>query len=120
MVETDFGAIVQALKEMPRADLEELREMVSAAAFESDDQTPKGLQGSPRDTAVQKLAGAMLRMARDETYRMHMVRKMNASGVMTYAEIGDHIAGVTRERVRGLYERLCPFQYEAEKRASGE
>lgn len=62
---------------------------------------PEDQHGSPKDTAVQKLAAWQLTWLRGVQQ-------------LTYREIAERL-GVSIERVRQLHMKLCPTEFEHEK-----
>lgn len=100
----------EAIRDMSEAELEEMRRQVSIE-IEHASQDPKravspGEEGGPRDTAVQQYAAYWLKQEKIDKGK-------------SFAEIGKQ-ADVSRERVRRLFEKLCPAAYASIKQSRRE
>lgn len=81
--------------------LDKVSEEMQSAKEDPNRKMRKGAAGSPRDTAVQRLAAREL-------------RRLKMEMGLSFAEIGD-IARVSRERARVLFKKLCPLEYDTIK-----
>jgi hypothetical protein len=88
--------------------LRELRRTLMEAEFARRED--RGELGTPGDTAVQKLAADRLKELRD----MKPLPRVPPGG-FSYRQIGE-MYGVSAERVRKIYAKLAPFEYDAERR----
>lgn len=100
----DQQKLLSLLESLPVDQLEELRRDVAELTFKKrkKEALPRGAEGGPADSAVQKAAA-------------HQLKTWYFKQGLSLRQIGE-ILGVSDERVRRLIERLLPVEYAANKR----
>lgn len=107
---------------LEKATLDEMDAFVEAAkkvrwkAKSKHDTTRIADEGGPRDTLVQKMAAEYLKLRRRPEHREYLMR-VTSDGPSSYEDIGSDLGDFSGQRVLALYKKLCPFEYESEKRA---
>lgn len=94
------GEIRELLRKLEEAKSELQTQLVDAKHDPRRDLSLSEI-GTAKDSAVQRYAAQKLKDLRRQG--------------LSFEEIGD-MGGVSRERARQIFERLCPFEYDAEKR----
>lgn len=98
----------------PEQVLDLQRDFALAAVKAEREAVPEHERGTPKDPAVQAAAAHWFRLMRRPEERKRLARILGDE-VVPYERMGDLLGKTSRERIRQLYEKLCPLEYETER-----